>query len=65
VGGSARKEYQAPKTRPATPARSLVANQGRAWLISSEVAGWLANVAADIPDHALTTGQLTVTVEWK
>lgn len=64
MGGSARRQHDVPATPPQTADRQAAAAAARAWLISGEVSRWLANVAADLPDHALNE-HLHVTVEWR
>lgn len=64
MGGMARKQYDVPDTLPATAERQAAATAARAWLISSELSTWLANVAADVPNHAVTE-HIHVTVEWR
>lgn len=64
MGGTARRHYEVEQTAPYTAERQFQTNGARGWLVSAEVARWLANVAADIPEHAINE-TVTVTVEWR
>lgn len=59
-----RLEYQLSPELVSPQERTAAVRGARVWLVSSQVAAWLANVAADIPDHALAD-LVHVTVEWR